>query len=568
MGFDWGDLSSVATGGIFGGGGTTQSTTGLLSGYGPAAKLFGIGQGVPNNYDAAKNLATAQANTQATYDRAMAASGAAGAGWAHSEEQAKAIQAPNAIQAQTIGTPTTVAGPAADALRAQQLQAASDAMNAPSAAQAQLASGQQLVARQQLAVAAGARGADRAAAKRDAMMAIGQQGMQASQNAAALAATEQQARTNANINALAGIRAGDVSTAGVQTQIGALNQGANLQAQTTTGQQSLAAQQANQSADLTAQQNNVQNEIAARTASGQEKLAALNAATSAQGGQNQAAGIAAGYGANQNTEQTKASAGAFGAIGSLLGSLSDEEVKEDVTKIGGKSSDVDWSDAEKSLLKSLYLSDTDKKREGNDPFEAIEADQADPFEKYKPDSSAELDRLMRGTIKPAPTPELYGGPRNFAPKPNPYRAEPFRSTAAWNDYTTGGGYLPPGSGGALGSASDYGRTYGMPPQSGLSDERAKEAVEKMDDKQLSHWADKVTNLPITWRYKPGVEDNGEDAHVGVLAQQLEKTGPLGKLLVHEGPDGLKRVDYGQAALMLGVALQRQMRKQKGASANG
>lgn len=590
---DWG---SILTGGIYGGGGTTQDAMGLASGYSPVAKIFGVGQDTPNNYDANANLEDAKKKAGRVYDQAMGGPPS----WDLKGDKATAqtVTAPGAIQAQTIQTPGMLGGQEATDLRTQQLAGATDLLNSPSAARAQFAAAQQRIGGQQMAQAAGARGADRAAARRDAMLATGKLGMQAGADSAALAAQEDAQKRAAYNAALGNVRAGDVSGAQAQTQIAAANQGANLQAQTTTAQQQLQAGLANQQANLAAQQSNQQYSLGGFNALNAAEVAKSNVALGALGAQNQAAGIAAGYGANQNEAETKANAGIIGGLGGLiggLGKLSDVRTKEEVAPVG--TSSVDWSEDYDKLMKNLYLKGPSA---SGDPVTQSKEEETDPFDRYTTDdaeadksknsefleellkgeaakmgqagtassaNSAELDRLMRGSISPAPAPQLSSGAGNA--KLNPYHdTQPFRSTLAWDLSTTGGGYMPAGSGGTFGAPTDYGRTYGLGPQQGLSDERAKEAVEKMDDKDLSAWADKVTELPITWRYKDGFADSGKDAHVGLPAQKLEQTGPLGELLVHEGPDGYKRVDYGQAALMLGVALQRQMRKQKGANTHG
>lgn len=601
---DWG---SILTGGIYGGGGTTQDAMGLASGYSPVAKIFGVGQDTPNNYDANANLEDAKKKAGRVYDQAMGGPPS----WDLKGDKATAqtVTAPGAIQAQTIQTPGMLGGQEATDLRTQQLAGATDLLNSPSAARAQFAAAQQRIGGQQMAQAAGARGADRAAARRDAMLATGKLGMQAGADSAALAAQEDAQKRAAYNAALGNVRAGDVSGAQAQTQIAAANQGANLQAQTTTAQQQLQAGLANQQANLAAQQSNQQYSLGGFNALNAAEVAKSNVALGALGAQNQATGIAAGYGANQNEAETKANAGIIGGLGGLiggLGKLSDVRTKEEVAPVG--TSAVDWSEDYDKLMKNLYLKgpsatgnpELQQQEEETDPFERYQAqtiqeedDGSEDASKseflselMKGDANRMLDkgkaaqanddylrRLMSEAATKEPTPALSSGSGNA--KLNPFHEiTPFRSTPTWDMSTTGGGYLPAGSGGTFGNLDDSGR---MPPYANrpyydklasLSDERAKEAVEKMDDKDLSAWADKVTELPITWRYKDGFADSGKDAHVGVPAQKLEQTGPLGELLVHEGPDGYKRVDYGQAALMLGVALQRQMRKQKGANTHG
>ena len=87
----------------------------------------------------------------------------------------------------------------------------------------------------------------------------------------------------------------------------------------------------------------------------------------------------------------------------------------------------------------------------------------------------------------------------------------------------------------------------------LSDEEAKQEVERMGKDDRVEWAHKVE--PITFRYKPGVteEDDG-GARAGVSAQQLESTGGLGRLMVHKDPySGMRKVDGLALGLMMGKA---------------
>ena len=85
----------------------------------------------------------------------------------------------------------------------------------------------------------------------------------------------------------------------------------------------------------------------------------------------------------------------------------------------------------------------------------------------------------------------------------------------------------------------------------LSDEQAKREVERMDKHDVADWAEAVPTA--TWRYKPGIPgtDGGEDVHAGTLAGALQRTGPLGRLMVHDRGDGLKAVEYGPLGLMVG-----------------
>lgn len=81
----------------------------------------------------------------------------------------------------------------------------------------------------------------------------------------------------------------------------------------------------------------------------------------------------------------------------------------------------------------------------------------------------------------------------------------------------------------------------------MSDMRAKEDVEKVSADAAERLARSLD--VIKFRYK---NDPQGKEHVGVSAQQLEKD-PLGRKLVEEGDDGLKRVDYGALAPLMMLA---------------
>ena len=86
------------------------------------------------------------------------------------------------------------------------------------------------------------------------------------------------------------------------------------------------------------------------------------------------------------------------------------------------------------------------------------------------------------------------------------------------------------SAGSIGDALVTGVTKGL--TGGLSDERAKQDIRRLHEEALP-------GVPFaTWSWKPGFEWGGRTS--GVIAQDLQRVAPN---LVHEGPDGLLRVDY-------------------------
>lgn len=644
MAFGWDDLTSIGTGGIFGGGGTTQDAASLLSGYGPVAGLLGAG-GIPNNYDAKAELAKSEGMATDVYGKALDQYAAVQGNAAPTgkitaptnlgipkEIQAQQLATPNAITADRIAadqvsagqiaTPGTLGGQEASDLRAQRLAQAAVAANSPSAANAQLKAGMGAIAQQQMGQANMARGADRASARRDAMLATGTQGMQAANTAAALAATEQAQKQQAYTAALSNVQASDVNAAQAQTQIGATNlqaqlaaqtanqqaglaaqtsnQQAGLAAQTTSNAQALQAGLANQGANLQAQTTNVSNQMntgqfnagmnmTAQQASANNALAGWTAQQSAQnaalgtglqavGAQNQAQGVASGYGQSQNQAATQNKGALVGAAGGIVGGLlSDEDAKTDVTKMGTQGHEqmdfLAWqpSKPEKQEQKGLLgtLSDERAKQDVGRP--ASTADKATAHLQNAFGLSDERVKLDVATsagggpifddfyekskgMKQRDAASLLSSYENLAASPS---MPPTPHNREWADFRAGNRYADfdtmMANYGKL-KQDELARGYQPPAemmQAELSDEQAKTEVDQMGAGDLADFAERV---PLaTYRYKPGIPggDDGEDYHAGTLAQSLESTGPLGRLMVHERGDGMKEVEYGPLGLAVG-----------------
>ncbi len=292
----------------------------------------------PNNYDATGQMTKSEAMSGGVYSRAAGLANEAHDGPTLNPVTAQATTAGKPITAQIIGKPNLLVGQQASALRDAQLDQAQAAANSPSSAAAQMRAAGTQIEQQQAGMAAQARGQDRASARRDAMLATGTQGMQAASQTAVLAAQEQAAKQQAYTQALAGVRAGDVSNVQTQTQIGAQNQAADLQAQQATASNKLNTGQFNATNDLQAQQANNANALAGY----QEKNNAINQAygteLQAVGATNQAAGVASNYATGLNTAQMQNRNTLLGAAGGLLG-VSDESAKTDISPVGRSSAD-------------------------------------------------------------------------------------------------------------------------------------------------------------------------------------------------------------------------------------
>jgi len=81
--------------------------------------------------------------------------------------------------------------------------------------------------------------------------------------------------------------------------------------------------------------------------------------------------------------------------------------------------------------------------------------------------------------------------------------------------------------------------------------------------------DKLT--AYSYEYKNSVKNNskaGSGKHLSVMAQDLEKAGPVGQQMVKENSQGIKEVDYakGFAAMLASqVALNERLKKIEGGS---
>jgi hypothetical protein len=569
------------------------------------------------------------------------------------------VEAPNvgpAAQTGAVGVERVSMDPLANQLRSEQIKAAQGIATAPSAAMSQFRAGESQVMSDALAAAAGARGSDRAGARRDALLAINQGGAQQNLSAAALAAQEEQQKRVASATALSSIRSQDVissqAAAGIQAQqanlqaqidqaiatgnteavntlkqqqanlalearkaelSGSLSQQstqagleqANLQARLEASKTNAAAanqaEQAYAQAVNTAGQQTAQNQTnvslqnaaaqtgaakdyagaynqafgqyaqnqtqinaanaAAKNASSESNagrqvdLAKTNTATSlAQqttnaGNQLEASkatagnqlsteqlkqqtlnsGLQTGISANetqaknaqaligsaQADQQVKQQqqAGVLGALGSVISAVkSDERVKEDIAPIGGDSPSSRRKRAEEQAHASGSRADR------------IEAEQA---------GKDEMSYLLgRANFTDLPKGERLDASQNMWDRLRGNRTSDERAKREISP--VGGGYER--------AFADYA------PE---DKEDAKREASALTPQQIDDWAAHLQ--PITYRYKPGVEDGGAEPHVGLSANEVESSGPLGKLMVSHDAHGVRSLDYGAAALMLGKA---------------
>lgn len=527
----------------------------------------------------------------------------------------------DAAQTGAVTVGSVQGDPLAEALRAKQIQAAENIANGPSSVKSTMQAGQADALHDALAMAATARGDERAGAMREAILASEQGGLAASLKAAALGAQEDQARRVAAASALGDIRSQDVSVSqfrqkleadrnALQAQIDAETARGNtaavnalkakqadldMQAQTASMQGGLAQQQtmstlAQKNAELEAarasgnaaainaaeaeyakarnaaaeasaarqtatnvtntalgyqqqennlnrgaqiEQQNITNTQATRTKNAENQLAAntanagnaLNA--SGQNAGNQLAAqqlrttgtsqaIQAGTGAN-NTQaqnagtvvdanksasdaQAKQQAGVMGAAGGVIAAVaSDERVKSEISPIGSGGPALDEMEERQRRNK---FSETQLR-----------------------DTSAAFEGMARS---PSLTPSEHN--KDWAKFYGEHASEGFDDMMA--------AY-------ALKKAAERSPTVAY------SDERVKREVDQMDSQDVQDWAAHIQ--PITYYYKPGYGDGGKRPQIGLSAQQVEQSGPVGEMMVSRDPEGMRKLNYTETNLVLGKA---------------
>jgi len=328
-----------------------------------------------------------------------------------------------------------------------------------------------------------------------------------------VSATNAAAQTQAARDLATATNTATATDVGAQTDVSKYNATLATQTAQANADRTKAIAEGNRTADITTQSANVGNKLAADTttagntltAQGQRLGAAtdaINAGTSATSIQSKDAQTITDANKAGSAAESQEKGALIGAAGTALAAMSDERVKTEISPIGSGGPALD--DLEERQRRNKF-------NEGR-----------------LRDTSAAFDYLSTSPSTP-PTSrnrdwaEFYG--RNAALSYDDMMAE----------------YL------AKKESERGGQLVAM------SDERTKREVERMDDQEIGDWADAAAELPVTFRYKPGVEDGGKDAHLGWLAQDLERTGPIGRIAVHKDENGVREVDYGAACLMLSKA---------------
>ena len=426
------------------------------------------------------------------------------------------------ITAPTLApAPTAVAGqiaqtdfnPSANAARDQQLAAIQAMQNAPSAATAMYQQALQQTAAQQMGMVNQARGAERAGMRREAMLGLGTQAMNATQAAAAASATEEQAKRAAALQGLYGLRGQDI---GIATQEYLAN-----------------VERMKRSAELSTDVSKSNAELEAKAAIERAKMG-LTADTStveADLAQQRTKAAAITTDATLGTDISKTNAGAITAAGKYVADTQNKVGENYTTALNDRDKFIGTTRVAQGTV------NTDRENRAAELAKAAN-------DKAIADNAA--NELKAQELRQTGTTAALGQATNATNTQMTGANIQSNADTANADREQKGNAALIGAGGTLLAGAIT-----------SSDERVKRDIRQVSTKDLLDFADAVN--AVTFRYKPGTDDGGANPHAGVLAQDLEKT-KFGDELVRMGPDGVRKVDYNGLAALMAAAAAKALRK--------
>jgi hypothetical protein len=491
------------------------------------------------------------------------------------------IAAPTIGEAAQTGKTTvgsTALDPLANQLRGEQISAARSIASAPSAAMSQFKAGLSQVTADQLATAERARGAERAGARRDAMIAIGSQGAQQNLSAAALSAQEEQAKRVASAASLSGVRSSDVATTTTQAEIDSRQ--ATLQAQidvataqgntaavnslrTQQAQLSLDARKAEVAGSLTQQGQIAQLSEANMQAEQQRNV--LNATAKNQAERDYQAAMAAAAGQTAANQTTVSLANAQGTTAAskdyataVNTAAADAAARQTQANLANAA--LTQQQAQTNAARAATL-DTTNVTTG---LAAGTTSAANALDAQKTNASNQLSANQLQQTGATSAINAGTGAVGIQSKDAQTITDANKSGSAAEAQEKASLI---GAGGAIiskvasdervkeniapvgGFASSYEDAFAGLGGDGQTDkEEARREVENLSPEDVRDWASALQ--PIVFDYKPGHGDNGASPTIGLSANKVEESGPLGQIMVGRDRDGTRVLDYGAATLML------------------
>jgi len=473
--------------------------------------------------------------------------------------------------------------------RQEGLVAARDLRYADLSAPKQFASAMDKATSDALAVAAQARGNERAGARREALIQMALKGAAGGEAAAATAAQENTARLAAYTSALQNIRGADIDVTKTQAQLdanraqvqaqldAAIEQGnaaaindlqkqkatLDLQAQTASVQAGL--QQQATTVDLNKANMAAQNQVKLANAANATSVELANAAAKTRAAadlaaaknlaEQQYATSATGVSSTNAAATTKAAADFAAALNSaeqqraaLSTGASTDQAKLEAAQGEGnaaRSTQAALADASNKTSASIAA--------GQGAVTAGVATAQGALDANKANINAYLDTEK---IRQAATTAGVQGMNTSASVQGSNAGAVVGAQKAEADAQARNDAALLGMGGAIVSSVLGG---GSAPAQPTSDKRMKTNIKPVSDAAIDDLVEKAR--AYTWNYKPGVEDGGAYEHGGWMAQDLEKS-ELGRKFVHEDSDGTKSVDMLSLAALLSAEAAKTIRNHK------
>lgn len=485
-------------------------------------------------------------------------------------ERAQASQIGQAAQTGAVGVGGVTVDPRATALRDETLQSVRAIGEAPSVAEQQYKANLAAASSEALGAAAQARGADRASARRAAVLGIAQSGIGGAAQMAAAAAQEELGKRQAVAQGIAGVQSQDLALASKQAELSQSRN--NLQ-----GQLDAAIAQGNTAAinAIKTRQAELDTEINATNVQAENARLAKNAEFTQQSGITNATA--------QNTRDLARAQMELEAEKSSLGARMDLSKTNAQIAAGNADRSLAQGTTNAQLATTAATANAGayNTAEQNAALARNAAAQASMEAKLRVDAANQQAELERQRANQANTTTVET--QNAA---NRAKLEADRLAAAQAAQTARMQALQAQQGAAglnieankgildaqaglrqaqeARAASEKGSTLGALATGGAalltySDKRLKKNIKEIPDDDVLAMAEKLKNF--SFNYKPGtIADDGGQEQVGFMAQDLQKS-RLGKMFVNKDEDGNLAVDYDKLTPMLALAA---IKAQKGA----
>ena len=480
-------------------------------------------------------------------------------------ERAQASQIGDAALARSSNVAGAEIAPLATALRSERLDFGKQMLNAPSVADAEYKAALARASSEALGAAAQSRGADRASARRSAVLGIAQQGVAGAAQLAAARAAEEIAKQKAYADTLGGVQTSDVAIATKQAELSQAQKSLQAQLEVAVSQgnrdaiNAIRTRQAELDTEISKTNAQAENARQMKNSEMATQTSIVNAQQQNQGNQFQYGTTADMARAMLNAKLDYAKTGATVASGNAdrNATLSTQQAGLTAQALRDAASADNQRAANEMAARNALASSTAANQlaagttNAANAFNVSSTNAKLGFDanRYNSESAAQAER-DRIAASQAAVSAGQGASAGINSAANTF--------VNIGNAKIGGQSQQQAAQSAADERLVKGVTTGLSAYA-TSDERAKRDVTTISDAELKDLADELSRA-ARFRYKPGIEDGGKEAHAGLpSAQELERN-PVGKLFVSETDDNVKQVDYGQLGALMGLAALRASRR--------